>query len=181
MRFLLGSRPREWLTIEMSLELRSATKEDGRAIFDLIKGLADYERLSDEVTGSVEKLVENLFHKPLCGEVILAIWEGEPVGFALFFHNFSTFLCQPGLYLEDLFVQPEFRGNGIGLALISAVGKIAEERGCGRVEWSVLDWNKPSIEFYRELGARSMDGWTSMRVEGSGISGLASASSVGIT
>lgn len=165
----------------MGLELRWATEEDAGMVFELICGLAEYEKLSQEVTGTVENLVENLFRNPRCGEVVLAFWEGESVGFALFFHNFSTFLCRPGLYLEDLFVKPEMRGKGIGRALISAVGKVAEERGCGRVEWSVLDWNDSAIEFYRGLGARPMDGWTTMRVDGSAIGELARASTVNIT
>lgn len=160
--------------------LRFAVESDSPVIFELINGLAAYERLSDSVTGSVENLRENLFKSSRYAEVILAEVEGEAVGFALFFHNFSTFLCRPGLYLEDLFVKEEFRGKGIGLALISAVGKIAVERGCGRVEWSVLDWNTPSIEFYQSLGAAQNEGWNLMRVSGEGIDGLATASPVTI-
>lgn len=161
--------------------IRKATKGDCPVIHELIHGLAVYEKLSHEMTGTVENLEENLFGEKAYAEVLICEEDGLSTGFALFFHNFSTFLCKPGMYLEDLFVKPEHRGRGHGLALISAVAKIAEERGCGRVEWSVLDWNEPSIRFYEGLGAKSMDGWTVMRVTGDGIGKLAGASGVGVS
>lgn len=153
--------------------IRFGRPEDVPTIFSLIQGLAEYERLSDEVVGSEALLRVHLFgERPFC-EVLLAEAGGKAVGFALFFHNYSTFLTRPGIYLEDLFVLPEERGHGYGKALLTALGRLAYERGCGRLEWSVLDWNEPSIQFYRALGAVAMDGWTINRVTGAALESLA--------
>ena len=132
---------------------------------EFIKGLAEYEKMSDEVVATEEILDEWLFDKEKA-EVIFAIAEGEEVGFALFFHNFSTFLGRAGIYLEDLFVKPKYRGNGYGKAILKRLAQIAVERGCGRLEWSCLDWNQPSIDFYLSLGATPMSGWTGYRLTG---------------
>jgi GNAT superfamily N-acetyltransferase len=154
--------------------IRFGKPEDISTIFGLIRGLAEYERLSHEVVGTEELLREHLFGERRYAEVLLAEAEGRPVGFALFFHNYSTFLTRPGIYLEDLFVLPEKRGRGYGKALLSALGRLAVERGCGRLEWSVLDWNEPSITFYRSLGAVGLDEWTVNRVTGQALESLAS-------
>jgi GNAT superfamily N-acetyltransferase len=146
--------------------IRPATPDDTPIIAGLIRALAEYERLAHEVTFDEAELREHLFGERRFAEVILAEHESEVVGFALFFHNFSTFLGKPGIYLEDLFVQPEHRGAGHGRALLAALARIAVERGCGRLEWSVLDWNEPSIAFYRSLGAVPMDEWTTYRLTG---------------
>jgi GNAT superfamily N-acetyltransferase len=146
--------------------IRDATADDVETIAELIHGLADYERLSHEATFEIGDLREALFGVRRHAEVLLAEDHGEVVGFALFFHNFSTFLAKPGIYLEDLFVRPERRGDGHGRALLGALARIAIERGCGRLEWSVLDWNEPSITFYRALGAIPMDDWTVYRLTG---------------
>ncbi len=145
--------------------IREAQKADVPAILELIKGLADYEKLSNEVVATEELLQEWLFEKKKA-EVLIGEYNGIPVGFVLFFHNFSTFLGRAGIYLEDLFVKPEYRGKGFGKALLVRLAKVAVERECGRFEWSCLDWNKPSIEFYLSMGARPMDGWTVYRVTG---------------
>jgi len=156
-----------------SCTIRFGRPDDVPTIFGLIKGLAEYERLSDDVVGNEGLLREHLFGaRPYC-EVLLAEAGGKAVGFALFFHNYSTFLTRPGIYLEDLFVLPDERGRGYGKALLSALGRLAVERGCGRLEWSVLDWNEPAIRFYRSLGARAMDEWTVMRVTGDELGRLA--------
>ena len=144
---------------------RKAVREDVPLILEFIKGLAEYEKMSDEVVATVEILDEWLFDKEKA-EVIFAIAEGEEVGFALFFHNFSTFLGRAGIYLEDLFVKPKYRGNGYGKAILKRLAQIAVERGCGRLEWSCLDWNQPSIDFYLSLGATPMSGWTGYRLTG---------------
>jgi GNAT superfamily N-acetyltransferase len=149
-----------------ALDIRPATAEDILTIVALIKALADFEKLSHEVTGSAEDLRQSLFGERPYAEAVLA-WVGEtPVGLALFFHNFSTFLMKPGIYLEDLFVLPEYRRRGIGRALLVYVGKLALERGCGRFEWNVLDWNAPAIEFYRSMGAELKEEWRLCRVTG---------------
>ena len=142
---------------------RKAVREDVPLILEFIKGLAEYEKMSDEVVATEEILDEWLFDKEKA-EVIFAIAEGEEVGFALFFHNFSTFLGRAGIYLEDLFVKPKYRGNGYGKAILKRLAQIAVERGCGRLEWSCLDWNQPSIDFYLSLGATPMSGWTGYRL-----------------
>lgn len=144
---------------------RKAVREDVPLILEFIKGLAEYEKMSDEVVATEEILDEWLFDKEKA-EVIFAIAEGEEVGFALFFHNFSTFLGRAGIYLEDLFVKPKYRGNGYGKAILKRLAQIAVERGCGRLEWSCLDWNQPSIDFYLSLGATPMSGLTGYRLTG---------------
>jgi len=154
-------------------EIRPARVEDLSVILGLIRDLATYERAPQEVVATEEQLVEVLFGKRPAAEVLLG-FEGElPVGFALFFHNFSTWLGRPGLYLEDLFVKPEKRGKGYGRALLVELAKIARDRGCGRMEWAVLNWNEPAIKFYRTLGARPMDEWTVFRLTRDGIEKLA--------
>jgi GNAT superfamily N-acetyltransferase len=143
--------------------LRLAKEEDLSLILRFIKELADYEKLLHEVVATEEILRESLFERR-AAEVVIAEYKDEPVGFALFFHNFSTFLGRPGLYLEDLYVRPEMRGKGIGKLLLSYLAKLALERGCGRFEWWCLDWNKSSIDFYKSIGAIPMDEWTVYRV-----------------
>ena len=145
--------------------IRYAQKSDIPQILFFIKQLAIYEKMLDDVVATEELLREWIFEKKKA-EVILAEDNGEPVGFALFFHNFSTFLGRAGLYLEDLFVKPEHRGKGIGKALLQRLAQIAVERGCGRMEWACLDWNRPSIDFYLSLGAAPMDQWTVYRLTG---------------
>lgn len=147
------------------VEFRFAERADVPLILKFIKDLADYEKLLHEVVATEEILDEWLFERQKA-EVIFALENGKEVGFALFFHNFSTFLGRAGVYLEDLFVLPEFRGKGYGKALLEKLGEIAVERGCGRLEWWVLDWNKPSIDFYKSMGAIPMDEWTVFRIAG---------------
>lgn len=147
-------------------QIRLACPEDSATIVELIRQLAIYEKLEDEARATPESIRDHLFGPRPYAEALIAEVDGQAVGFALFFHNFSTFRGQPGLYLEDLFVLPEFRGRGIGKALFSRVGQIALERGCGRYEWSVLDWNQPSIDFYKSFGASPMDDWTVFRIDG---------------
>jgi GNAT superfamily N-acetyltransferase len=142
------------------LEIRGATEDDVPLILSLIKELAEYERLSHEVHATEELLRNSLFGEQKVAEALLGYLEGDPAGFALFFHNFSTFLGKPGIYLEDLYVRPEVRGAGVGRALLVHVARLAKERGCGRLEWSVLDWNEPAIGFYRGIGASPVSGWT---------------------
>jgi GNAT superfamily N-acetyltransferase len=154
-------------------EIRTARVEDVPIILQLIRDLATYERAPNEVTATEEQLVEVLFGPRPSAEVMLAFEEDTAVGFAVFFHNFSTWLGRPGLYLEDLFVKPEVRGKGYGRALLVHLAKIARERGCGRMEWAVLDWNDPAIQFYHKLGAAPMDEWTVFRLTGDGIAKLA--------
>jgi GNAT superfamily N-acetyltransferase len=146
------------------VQLRSATVEDIETIFNLILALAKYEKLSHQVVGSPEQLKEHLFGDRPYAEVILADINSKAVGFALFFYNYSTFLTQPGIYLEDLFVLPEYRRQGIGRALITSVAQLAVNRHCGRLEWSVLDWNQPAIDFYRSMGATILEEWKTCRV-----------------
>ncbi len=150
----------------MSLSIREATAGDVPLILDFIRQLAEYEKLSHEVEATEVALRETLFGARPFAEVLIASWGDAPVGFALFFHNYSTFLAKPGIYLEDLFVNPSARGKGIGKALLTRLAELAIERGCGRVEWSVLDWNAPSIEFYRRMGAQAKDEWTVFRLTG---------------
>jgi GNAT superfamily N-acetyltransferase len=153
--------------------IRPARLEDVPIILQLIRDLATYERAPDEVTATEEQLVDVLFGERPAAEVLLA-FEGEsPVGFAVYFYNFSTWLGRPGLYLEDLFVKPEKRGKGYGRALLVELAKIARDRGCGRMEWAVLDWNEPAIKFYRTLAAKPMDEWTVFRLTRDGIEKLA--------
>ena len=142
-------------------------------ILQLIRDLATYERAPDAVVATEAGLREVLFGPKPAAEVLLALENAEPVGFAVFFHNFSTWLGRPGLYLEDLFVRPEKRGKGYGRALLAKLAQIAKKRGCGRMEWAVLDWNDPAIQFYRKLGAAPMDEWTVFRLTEDGIAKLA--------
>ena len=155
------------------LSIRPATRVDVPLILALIKELAEYERLSHEVSATEPQLTEWLFGPTPKAEVIVGEVNGEPCGFALFFHNFSTFLAKPGIYLEDLYVKPDKRGLGLGEALLRDLAAIAVERGCGRLEWAVLDWNEPAIGFYRRLGARPMHEWTVHRVAGDSLAQLA--------
>jgi len=154
--------------------LRSATRTDIPAIFDLIKALAEYEKLSHTVTGDPLTLENHLFGQPSYAEVILADLGGKVVGFALFFYNYSTFLTKPGIHLEDLFVLPEYRGQGIGKSLITSLAKLVVERGCGRLEWTVLDWNESAIAFYKGMGADVLPDWRICRVTGESLVSLAS-------
>lgn len=146
-----------------NFNIRPAVPEDAETILNLITQLAVYEKLEHEVVTTAEELRENIFTKKQA-EVLIAEEDAKPVGFALYFYNFSTFVGKPGLYLEDLFIEPEYRGKGHGKALLSALAKTAKERNCGRMEWAVLDWNTPSIEFYKSLGANPMNGWTVFRL-----------------
>ena len=155
------------------LEIRSATEDDVPLILSLIKELAEYERLSHEVVATEELLRDALFGERRVAEVVLGYLGDYPAGFTLFFHSFSTFLGKPGIYLEDLYVRPEFRGAGIGRALLIYIAKLARERGCGRLEWSVLDWNEPAIGFYKRVGASPVSGWTVYRVAGEALEELA--------
>ncbi len=152
--------------------LRSATPDDAVVLFELIQSLAEYEKLSHTVTGSADALKQHLSGFPACVEAILAEVDGQAVGFALFFQNYSTFLTQPGLYLEDLFVLPEYRRQGIGKALITHLAELAVSRGCGRLEWTVLDWNQPAIDFYQKMGATVLPDWRICRVTGEALTQL---------
>ena len=153
--------------------IRAATVNDIPTILELIRALATYERAPHEVTATEEILKETLFAKRPAGEVLLLFEDKVAAGFAVFFHNFSTWLGRPGVYLEDLFVRPEHRGKGYGRALLVQLAKIARDRNCGRLEWAVLDWNEPAIKFYRKLGANPMDEWTVFRLTRDGIAKLA--------
>ncbi len=157
------------------LLLRQATEADAPVILKFIKDLATYERLEHTVVATEESVRKTLFGPKQYAEVILADWKGQPAGFALFFHNYSTFLSKPGIYLEDLFVEPALRGNGIGKALLKKLAELAVERGCGRLEWAVLDWNEPSIKFYKSLGALPMSDWIINRLTGDALGSLASS------
>jgi GNAT superfamily N-acetyltransferase len=156
-----------------TLDLRPATPADVNAIVALIRDLAVYEELAHEVQADPAALEAHLFGPTPVAEVLMGRVDGEVAGFALYFTNYSTFLTKPGIYLEDLFVRPEHRGVGLGKALLKRLAAIAVERGCGRFEWSVLDWNQPSIDFYVAHGARPMDGWTTYRVTGPALTELA--------
>lgn len=154
-----------------NISFRPALPEDCPLILSFIKALAEYEKMSDQVVATEELLREWIFEKGKA-EVIFPMAEGEELGFALFFHNFSTFLGRAGIYLEDLFIKPEHRGKGYGKATLQQLGRIALERGCGRLEWACLDWNRPSIDFYLSLGAKPMDEWTVYRLAGDSLRGL---------
>lgn len=152
-------------------QIRKATEKDVPVIFDLIRKLAVYEKLEHEMVTTVEELREQIFSHQFA-KVLIAEEEQQPVGFALYFYHFSTFVGKPGIYLEDLFVEPEHRGKGYGKALLIELAKIANAENCGRLEWSVLDWNTPSIEFYKSLGAKPMDEWTVFRLDRKAIASL---------
>ncbi|HEU4521918.1 MAG TPA: GNAT family N-acetyltransferase [Thermoanaerobaculia bacterium] len=153
--------------------IREAAPPDVPLILAFIKALAEYERMADQVVATEERVRSTLFGPRRYAEVLIGDEDGQPVAFALFFHNYSTFLGQPGLYLEDLFVKPEARGRGYGKLLLARLARIARERNCGRLEWWVLDWNQPAIDFYRRLGAEPMDEWTVFRVTGDALERLA--------
>jgi len=159
----------------VTLSIRPATPADLSLIAQFIRDLADYEKLAHEVRFDEAKLGERLFGPRPYAEVVIGELDGSPQGFALFFHNFSTFEGRAGIYLEDLFVRPEARGSGLGKALLIHLAALCAERDCARLEWSVLDWNTPSIGFYQSLGARLMDEWTVMRVDGDALTKLASS------
>ena len=146
--------------------LRKATVEDCPLILSFIRELAEYEKLLHEVVASVETLEETLFGEVAYAQSVIGEYQGTAVGYALFFHNFSTFTGRPGIYLEDLYVQPHMRGKGFGKCLLAYLARLAVDKGCTRVEWSVLDWNEPSIQFYRSIGAAPMDEWTVQRLDG---------------
>ena len=157
----------------MTLSIRFAERDDIPVIAELIRGLARFEKLEDQVTMTEEMLATNLFGPRSYAETLIAEDDGAVSGFALFFHTFSTFLAQPGVYLEDLFVVPEARAKGVGRALLSRLAAIAVERRCGRLEWAVLDWNQDAIGFYERLGARPNSDWTTYRLTGEPLRGLA--------
>ena len=160
------------MTLPERLSLRFAREDDIPLVLRFIRELADYEHMLDEVVATEELLREWMFERRTV-EALLAELDGEPVGFALFFHNFSTFLGRGGIYLEDLYVRPEARGRGVGKALPRGLAALAVERGCGRLEWCCLDWNEPGIAFYRSMGAEAMDDWTVYRVAGETLNRLA--------
>ena len=157
----------------MTLQIRPGELADVPLIADLIRGLARYEKLEHEVVMTEEKLTDTLFGERRYAETLIAESDGNPVGFALFFHNYSTFLAQPGIYLEDLFVVPNQRGHGIGRALLERLAQTAVDQGCGRLEWAVLDWNKDAIRFYEGLGAKPNSEWTVYRLAGESLRALA--------
>lgn len=164
--------PQYYETKIPNVRLRLAQETDVPLILSLIRELADYEHMADEVAATEQPLADSLFVRR-AAETVIAELDGEPVGFALFFHNFSTFLGKPGIYLEDLFVRPAARGLGIGKALLAFLAKLAVERDCGRLEWACLDWNEPSIAFYKSMDARPMTEWTVYREEGRTLAALA--------
>ena len=164
------------MTISTSLKefmIRDTTVDDCDLILNFIKELAEYERLSHEVTATRETLLETLFGENPHAEVLIGEFKRDPVAYALFFHNFSTFTGRPGIYLEDIYVRPQMRGKGFGKCLLAYIAKLAVERNCTRVEWSVLDWNEPSIQFYRSIGAIPMDEWTVQRLHGDALNSFA--------
>jgi GNAT superfamily N-acetyltransferase len=157
----------------LTLSIRPATRADISLIGQFIRDLAEYERLADSVRFDEAVMADKLFGARPYAEVLIGEIDGTPQGFALFFHNFSTFEGRPGIYLEDLFVRPDARGSGLGTALLGRLAALAVQRDCARLEWSVLDWNTPAIDFYKALGAKMMDEWTVMRVDGAALSELA--------
>ena len=160
--------------MDPAFRINPAAEADVPVILALIRDLAEYEKLSDQVTATEADIARALFADPPRAEAVIARLDGEPIGFALFFHNFSTFLGRSGLYLEDLYVRPPFRGRGFGRRLLVHLARLAVERGCGRFEWSVLDWNEPAIAAYRKAGAEPMDEWTVYRLTGAALRRLAS-------
>lgn len=157
-----------------NFKIRFAEEKDTKLILDFIKELADYEKLLNEVVATEEILYDSLFVRKKA-EVVIGEYDGNPVGFALFFYNFSTFLGKPGIYLEDLYIKPEMRGKGLGKIMLSFLGNLAIERNCGRLEWWCIDWNESSIKFYKEMGAKPMDEWTVYRVDGEALNELSNA------
>ena len=166
------------MALENRLSIRQATRDDLPLILMFIKELAEYERLAHEVEATEEILAETLFGERQYAEVVLAFLADKPVGYALYFHSFSTFLGRPGVYLEDLYVRPSERGKGFGKALLAHLAAIAKERNCGRLEWAVLNWNEPAIGFYKSLGAEPLNSWTVFRVTGDSLNKLAETSRV---
>ncbi|MCB0330761.1 MAG: GNAT family N-acetyltransferase [Bdellovibrionales bacterium] len=160
-------------TLIPEFTIRAASENDTSLILSFIRELAEYEKLSHEVVATDDDLRRSLFGDRPSAEVVIGEYNGSPVAFALFFHNYSTFLGKPGLYLEDLFVKPEMRGKGLGKVVLAYLAHLARERGCGRFEWWVLDWNEPAIKFYRSIGAMPMDEWTVQRVDGEALDALA--------
>ena len=160
-----------------AIEIRKAKENDVPVILEFIQSLAEYERLRDSCVATEDLLRRTLFGDRPAAEVIIASVDGEPAGFALFFHNYSTFLAQRGIYLEDLFVKPEARSLGVGFALLSELARIAIDRDCGRLEWAVLDWNQLAIDFYKRIGANALDDWTVFRITGGPLKELAERSS----
>ncbi len=154
-------------------DIRAAKEKDVPTILSFIKELAEYERLTHDVVATEEKLRQTLFGVHRYAEIVLGYYAEQPVGFALFFHNYSTFLARPGIYLEDLYIRPNMRGKGFGKAILKHLAKIATDRHCGRLEWSVLNWNEPAIRFYKSLGAQPMNEWTVFRVTGDSLKELA--------
>lgn len=154
-------------------EIYSAESGDEKLILEFINHLAVYEKLSHEVVATTKDLRDHLFGNKPAAEVVFGVYQGKAVGFALFFHNFSTFLGKPGIYLEDLFVLEQYRGKGFGKSLLTYLSKLAVDRNCGRLEWSVLDWNEPAIKFYKSLGASIMEEWLTNRVTGEKLEGMA--------
>ena len=169
----MASKQKTVKTRIKGFEIRHAGKKDVGMIHSLIRDLAEYEKMLDEMVATEELLEKHLFGKNKFVEVVLGYYNDVPVGFALFFHNFSTFVGKPGLYLEDLYVKPEYRGKGFGKALLVYLAKLAVERDCGRYEWVVLNWNEHSLRFYKSLGARIMDEWLIHRVNGESLQNLA--------
>jgi GNAT superfamily N-acetyltransferase len=157
------------------LQIREAQRGDVPLILSFIRELGEFEKLAHEVVATEETLERALFGKRAYAEVLIAEVDGAPAGFALFFHNFSTFLGKPGVYLEDVFVRPEFRGRGIGSEIFRRLARLALERDCGRLEFWVLDWNRPAIDFYRKIGAVAMDEWTVQRITGEALKNLAAS------
>jgi len=154
------------------LTLHFAQEQDAELILELIRALAEFEKLSHEMVADADTLRRSLFGRQRVAEVLIAEYAGSPVGFALFFHNFSTFLGKPGIYIEDLFIQPEFRGKGIGREMLAFLARVAVERNCGRLEWAVLDWNTRAIDFYQQLGAQPLTEWTVYRLAGGALQDL---------
>jgi GNAT superfamily N-acetyltransferase len=151
---------------DADITIRPATADDVRLLVEMIRELAEYERLAHEAAATEESLREHLFGSRPAAEALIAELDGRPVGYAIYFTNFSSFTSRPGIYLEDIYVQPALRGHGVGKRLLTEVAKLAVVRGCTRLEWAVLDWNTPSIEFYKKLGARAMSDWTTYRLTG---------------
>jgi len=160
-------------TDDLRITLRFATEDDAGLVFGFIRQLAEFVELSDEVVADENQLRATLFGERQVAEVVVASYEGEPAGFALFFHSYSTFLGQPGIYLEDLFVVPRFRGHGIGRVLLSFLARLAARRGCGRLDWAVIDSNEPAVRFYTRLGAQALDDRTTYRLTGEALENLA--------